>query len=115
MDNVQNIFDKILDGLQFTDDEKKAFVGLYLILYYKASLEALIGIKASDPAYLQKVREFFETSVNSLDEQQAKEFDAMMAKEKGEILVDVVDNFKNNLSDDLKQKVEANVAGYLNS
>jgi succinate dehydrogenase flavin-adding protein (antitoxin of CptAB toxin-antitoxin module) len=115
MDQVTHFFEKVLEGLDVSDENRKAFVGLYLVLYYKASLEALMGIKASDADYLKKVREFFEGSFNALSDDERKTFEEIMAKEKGELLVDVIDNFKNNLSDDLKEKVESNLSNYLSS
>jgi len=110
MNLVQAFIEEIFKGIEITEEQKKAFLGIYSIAFYKVLLEILIGLKGQDKAFAEKMNSFFDSSISSLNEEEKKIFDKVVEEQRGKVLGEILAVFKDNLSPELKQKIEANLA-----
>ena len=74
-----------------------------------------MGMKAKDIKFLLSLNTYFDSIINSLTEDDKKLFDKMLSVEKARILEEIVIKFSENLDEDVKQKIEKNLANFLPS
>lgn len=110
---ITAIINEAVLGLDITTEQKNILLGIYFGYFYKSILEILIGIKSEDANFYTKLNSVLLELVNTLDVDEKKVFSDQVTKEKTRILVDVLNQFKDNLDSEMKSKIENNVEGII--
>ncbi len=109
MQSIQEIINIIINGLDLSEDQKKALTGFYFIGLYKASLEILIGLKGNTEEFHKAINYFFQKTLLTLTLEEQKIYDTLLEQQKSRILSDILSEFSKNLPNDHKKKINDNL------
>ncbi len=113
MKSAQDFIHKAIEGLGLTEEQEKILVGFYLIKYYKSCLEILLTYKSNNVEFFVKMNQFLDDAILSLKEEQKKSFEALLEGEKGRILYEVIEAFKNQMEPQDKDMIDKNLDSIL--
>lgn len=107
---IVGIINESLVGVGLTDEQKNTLVGLYFVSLYKSLIDVYISLRSNDSAFLMALSNSLTSMTKSLSEVEKKEFNRLFEKEKTRLLIEVLDQFKNNLTDEeTKKKIDTNI------
>lgn len=109
MNSIEDIIEKALDGIPITQQDKNILLGMYMLKYNKSCLELLSILKGKDIQFQQNINELFGKAISSLNTEERQKFNKAIDDEKGKILANLINVFKNSLSPQLQQKIEENL------
>lgn len=113
MDSIREITDELFKDIKMSENQKRAFLGMYLIGYFKTVLELLIALKGNDQDFIQKLTVFFDESIKTLPEPQRKKFEEEVDIQKGKLLGEMVKITDRNIEEDLKPVFKKNLQSLL--
>lgn len=110
MQSIQEIIDKIVQGLNLSEEQKKVLTGLYFIGLYKASLEIFIGLKGNTEEFHKAINYFFQKTLLTLTQEEQKIYDTLLEQQKSKILSDIFSTFSSSLPQEKQQQISDNLA-----
>lgn len=107
--NIKDLLDKTLAGLDITEGEKSALIGMYMICYYRYLLETLLIFKPKDYEFQQRLVDFLDNGIKSLPKDKIQIFQAKVKEDVNVLFSDVLGIFRDNLPKKAQQIVDRNV------
>ncbi|MCL4416762.1 MAG: hypothetical protein M1365_08720 [Actinobacteria bacterium] len=109
MNTIKDIIEKALEGIPITQQDKNILLGIYMLKYNQSCLELLSVLKGKDIQFQENINELFGKTIASLNIEERQKFNKAIDEEKGKILANLINKFKNSLSPQLQQKIEENL------
>lgn len=107
--NIKDLLDKTLEGIEITEEEKNALLGMYTISYYKYVLEMLLMFKPHDKEFQKSLVEFLDNQIKSLPDDQQQAFQEKVKQDVNIIFSEVNGTFRDNLPEEMQKKIDKNL------
>lgn len=112
MDTIESLFDKYLEGIEITPEEKKSLQGLYFISYNKMIIEVLTGLLGHKPEFQSQFAAFVSSTQKIASPEEQNTIAMILEEGKKDALKELFTVFSKNLPEEMKVIVEKNMSSF---